>query len=100
MVLPNWASMKGARMDCTSTTICSKEFWKGGVEVIRDEGGDNILFTIGNDKKVVGACLSKVILPSGTWEDAWLRTIRTRGLSFSISVSSLELHILCLGLLV
>jgi len=100
MVLSNWASMKGTRMDGAATTISGKEFGKGGMEVIGNERGDNIFFTVGNDKKVVGTCFSEVVLPSRTWKDAWLRTIGTWGLSFSVSVHGLVLYVLCFGMLV
>ena len=100
MVLPNWMSMKWARVDCTATTIRGEELGEGGVKIIRDEGGDDILFTIRNDKKVAGACGCKIIPPAGTREDARLGTIGTWSLSLSISIYSFELYALCLSLLV
>jgi len=41
------ASMKRARVDSAATTISGKEFGKGGIKIVRNEGGDNILFAIG-----------------------------------------------------
>jgi len=89
-VLPNWASMKGARVNGTSATIGGKEFGEGSVEVIGDEGGNDILLTIWNDEKVTCACGIEVVLPPGTREDARLGTSGTGSVLFSISVHSLS----------
>ena len=70
------------------------------MKIIRDEGGDDVLFAVRNNKEVVGACFSEVVLPPRAWEDAWLRTIGTWSLSFGISIHSFEFYVLRFGLLV
>ena len=86
MVLSYWASMERARIDCTSMAICSKELGKGGMKIVGDERGNDILIAIRNDKEVAGTCGRKVVLPARTGEDARLGTIGTRSLSFSFSI--------------
>ena len=85
-MLPDRASMKGARVNGTATSIGGEEFGKGGVEVVGDEGGDNVLFAIGNDEKVVGTNGVEVVLPPRSWVNSWLRTIGTRGASLCVSI--------------
>jgi len=85
-VLPNWASVKGARMDGASATISGKEFGKGGMEVVRNERGDDVLFTIWDDEEVAGTHGVEVVLPPGTGKDTRLGTSGTRSAFFSISV--------------
>ena len=85
-MLPNWVCMKGTRVDCAATTISSEEFRESGMEVIGDEGGDNVLFTIRNNKEMTGANGVEVVLPSGTGENARLGTSGTRSALFSISI--------------
>jgi len=89
MVLPNWASMKRTGVDCAAMAISGKEFGKGGVEVVGDEGGDNVLFAIGDDKEMMGANGVKVVLPSRARENARLRTSRARSAFFSFCIHSL-----------
>ena len=48
-------SIKGARVDSTTTSVSGEKFVIGGMEIVGDEGGDDILFSIRNDKKMVGA---------------------------------------------
>ena len=85
-MLPNWASVKGARVNGTATTVSGKEFREGGVKVIRDEGGDDIFVAIWNDKEVTCTNGIKVVLPSRAREYTWLRASRTWSTSFCISV--------------
>jgi len=56
------------------------------VEVIRNEGSNDILFTIRDNKEMMGANSVKVVLPSRTREDARLGTSGTGSMLFSISV--------------
>jgi len=100
MVVTNRASMKRTGMDSTTTTISGKKFGEGGMEIIRNEGGDNILFTIRNDKEVVSAGGSKVVLPSWTGEDTRLGAVGTGSLSFGVDFHSFYFYLLCLSLLV
>ena len=86
VVVPYGSGMERTGMDGATTTVSGKEFWECGVEVVRDEGGNNILIAVGNDKEVTGACGCKVVLPAWAWEYARLRTAGTGGLSFGISV--------------
>ena len=56
------------------------------MEVIRNEGGNDVLFTIRDNKEMVGANSVKVVLLSGTREDARLGTSGTGSMLFSISI--------------
>jgi len=73
-------------MNGATATVGGKEFGEGGVKVIGDESGDNVFFTIWNDKEMASSHSVEVVLPSGTWVDAWLRTIGTWSLSFGVSI--------------
>jgi len=90
VVLPNWASVERVRVDHVATAISSKELGKGGMEVIGDEGGDNIFFAIGDNKEMAGANGIKVVLPSGTREDTRLGTGWTGSAFFSLHVYGLS----------
>ena len=89
MVLSNRMSMKGARVDGTTASIGGKEFGKGGVEVIGNEGGDDVLVAIRNDKKVVGANGIEIVFPSWTRVYTRLRASGTRSASFCVSIHHL-----------
>jgi len=100
VVLSNWASVKRTRVDHTTVAISSKEFGKGGMEIVGDEGGDDVLFTIRDDKEMAGSDSVKVVLPSGSWVDSWLRAVGTGSLSFYVSIHRLCFQCVSLGLLV
>ena len=100
MVLSDRISMKGARVDGTTAPIGGKEFGKGGVEVIRNKRGDDILVAIRNDKKVASANGIEIVLPSWTRVYAWLRASGTGSASFCISIHCLSLQCVGFGLLV
>ena len=87
-------------MDRTTMAISSKEFGKGGVEIIRDEGGNDVLFAIRDDKEMAGPDGVKVVLPSRTWVYSWLGAARAWGLFFYISVHRFSFQRVGLGLLV
>jgi len=72
-------------------TIRGKEFGKGGMEVVRDKGGNDVLIAIRNDKKVAGACGCEVIPPAGTGKDTRLGAIGTWSAFFSVSIHSFSL---------
>jgi len=91
MVLPNGAGMKRTRVDCAAAAVSSEEFRKGGMEIIRDKGGDDILFAIRDDKEVTGPDGVEVVLPSRTWIHSGLGTVRAWGPSFYISVHCFSL---------
>ena len=99
-MLSNWASMERTGVDCATTAISGKEFGKGGVEVIGDEGGDDIFFAIRDDKEMASTSGIKVVLPSGTWVNPWLGTIGTGSLYFYISVHCLSFQCISFSLLV
>jgi len=94
-VMSRTPSSTGAAM-----SIGGEEFRKGGVEVVGDEGGDNVLFTVRNDEKVAGTNSVKVVLPPRSWVNSWLRTIGTRGASLCVSVPCFGLQCFGFGLLV
>jgi len=87
-------------VDHATAAISSKEFGKGGVEIIGDEGGDDVLFAIRDDKEMAGPDGVEVVLPSGPWVDSWLRAVGTRSPSFYISVHCLCFQRVSLSLLV
>ena len=70
------------------------------MEIIGNKRGNDILFTIRDDKEVAGACAVEIVLPSRTWEDTWLRAGGTGGLSFGIGIYRVGFYVLRLGLLV
>ena len=73
-------------MDCATMAISSEEFRKGGMEIVRDEGGDDVLFAIRDDKEMAGPDSVEVVLPSRTWVYSWLGTVRAWGSPFYVSV--------------
>ena len=89
MVLPNSASIKGVGMNAAATTIGGKELREGSMEIVRDDGGNNVFLAIWDDKKVASTGGVEVVLPSRTWVDSWLRTVGTGSAPFSISVHGL-----------
>jgi len=87
-------------MDRTAAAISSKEFGKGGVEIVGDEGGDDVLFAIRDDEEMASPDGVKVVLPSGPRVDSWLRAVGTWSLSFYVSIHRLCFQYVSLGLLV
>ena len=85
-MLPNWASVKGVRMNGTAMTISGKEFGEGGMEIVRNKGGDDVLFAIRDDKEMTGPNGIEVVLPSRSWVYSWLGTVRAWGPPFCVSV--------------
>jgi len=83
--------MKGVRVDGTTMSISSKELGKGGVEIVRNKRGDDVLVAIRNDKKVARTHGIKVVLPSQAGEHTWLRAGGTRSASFCFSIHCLSL---------
>jgi len=81
--------MEGMRMDSTAMTVCGKEFRESGMEIIRNKGGNDVFFAVGNDEEVMGTNSVEVVLLSRTREDTWLRTSRTGSVLFSICVHGL-----------
>ena len=86
MVLSDGTGVKGARVDGTASSIGGKELEKGHVKVVRNEGGDDILFTVRDDKKVTCTNGVEVVLPSGARKYTWLRAGGTRSASLCISI--------------
>ena len=64
VVLSDGTGVKGARVDSATASIGGKEFRKGGVEVVGDKGGDDVLVAIRNDKKVTRTNSVEVVLPA------------------------------------
>jgi len=100
VVLSNWTSMERMGVDRATTAVSGKELWKGGVEVIGDERGNYVLFTIRDNEKVAGASSIKVVLPPRTWVNSWLRTIGTWGTSLCVSIHRFRFQCVSLSLLV
>ena len=86
MVLSYSAGMKGARVDGATASVGSEEFRKGGVEIVRNERGDDVFVAIRDDKEVTCTNSVEVVLPARTGEDAWLRACRTGSASFCVSI--------------
>ena len=89
-MLSDWVSMKRARVDRAAAAISGEEFGEGGVKVIGDERGDDVLFTIGDDKEVAGTNGIEIVLPSRTWVYPWLGAVGTGSASFYVSVHGLS----------
>jgi len=70
-------------VDCAATTISSKEFGKGSVEVVRNKRDNDILFTVGDNEEMTGPNSVKVIFPPRARENARLETIGARSMSRS-----------------
>jgi len=87
-------------VDCAAMTIGGKEFRKGGVEVVRNKGGDDIFVAIRNDKKMTSANSVKIVLPSQTRVYAWLRASGTGSAFLSISVHRFGFKYVSFSLLV
>jgi len=92
--------MKRMRVDRATAAVSGKEFGEGSVEVIGDERGDDILFTVGDNKEVTGASGIEVVLPSRTWVHSWLGTVGAWSLPFYVSVHCFSFQYISLGLLV
>ena len=86
MVMPYGSGMEGMGVDGAAMAISGKKFWECGVKVIGNEGGNNVLIAVRNDKEMAGASGCEVVLPARAWEYTGLRTTGTGGLSFGISV--------------
>jgi len=87
-------SIEGARMDGAPASVSSKEFREWRRKVMLDEGGDDILVTIGDNEVVASACCIEIVLPSRAWVDARLRTSRRRGLILLVSLHGFDPFIL------
>ena len=91
VVLSNWTSVKGTGVDRAATAVSGKKFREGGMEVIGDEGGDYVFFTIRDDKEVTSTSTVEVVLPSGARVNSWLRAVGTRSSSFYVSIHGFSL---------
>jgi len=89
VVLSDGTGMKGMRVDGTTASISGEELGKGGMKVIGNEGGDNVLVTVRNDKKVMHTNGVEVVLPSWARKYTWLRASGTGSASLCISIHCL-----------
>ena len=89
MVLSYRIGMKGARVDGATASIGGKELGKGHVKVIGNEGGNDVLITIRNDKKVTCTNGVEIVLPSQARKYTWLGAGRTGSTSLCISIHCL-----------
>jgi len=83
--------MKRTGVDRATMAVSSKEFGKGGMEIIRDKGGDDVLFAIRDDKEMAGPNGVEVVLPSWTWVYSWLGTVQAWGSPFCVSIYRFDL---------
>ena len=100
MVLSDRAGVKGTRVDGTTTSVGGKELGEGCMEVVGDEGGNDVLVTVGNDEEVTRTNGVEVVLPAGARIYSWLRAGGTRGASLCISVHRFSFQRFDFGLLV
>jgi len=100
VVLSNGTGVKGARVDGTTTSISGKELGKGHVEVVGDEGGNDVLIAIRDNKEVTRTNGVEVVLPAGTRKYTRLRACGTGSMSFYISIHYFSLQRFGFGLLV
>ena len=69
--------MERARVNGAAQSSCCQEFRKGGIEVVRNEGGNDILFSVGDDEKVSSAGGVPVVAPSWTRKPTGLGSVRS-----------------------
>jgi len=86
VVLSNGTGVKGTRVDGATASISSEKFGKGGVEVVGNEGGDDVFIAVGNDKEVMRANCVEIVLPPRTRKYAWLRASGTGSASLCVSI--------------
>ena len=91
MVLPDGTGMKGARVDGATASVSGEKFRKGGVEIIGNEGGNDVFIAVGDDEEVTRTNSVKVVLPAGTREDTWLGACGARSASLHVSVHHFSL---------
>jgi len=91
VVLPDRTGMKGARVDGATASVSGKNFRKGGVEIIGNEGGNDVFVAVGDDKEVTCTNSVEVVLPARTGEDTWLGACGTGSASLCISVHCFSL---------
>ena len=100
MVLSDRTGVKGARVDGATASVSGKELGKGGVKVIGDEGGDDILITVRNNNEVTRTNGIEIVFPSWAWEYTRLRAGGTWSTSLCISIHHLGHQFVSFSLLV
>ena len=86
MVLSDGTGVQGVRVDGATTSIGGEELGKGCVKVIGNEGRNDVLVAVRDDKKVTRTNSVEVVLPSGARKYTWLRAGGTGSTSLCISV--------------
>jgi len=86
VVLSDGMGVKGARVDGTTASISGKELGEGCMEVVGDEGGNDVLIAIRNNEEVTRTNGVEVVLPARTRKHTWLGTCGTRGMFLCVSV--------------
>ena len=89
VVVSDWVSMERAGMNCATVAVSSKKFREGGMEIVGDEGGNNVFLAIRDNKEMASANGIEVVLPSRTWLNFWLGTIGAQSTPLRVSVHSL-----------
>ena len=64
-------------MNGATQSLGCQQFGKGGIEVVRNEGGDDVLFSVGNNKEVPGTHGVPVVVPSWARKPTGLRSVRS-----------------------
>jgi len=86
VVLSNGTGMKGARMNGATVSIGSEKFRESHVEVIGNERGDNVLFTVRDNKEMMRTNGVKIVFPTRARVYAWLRAHGTWSTSLCVSI--------------
>ena len=86
MVLSNQTGMKGTRVNGAATSVGGEELGKGGVKIVGNEGRNNVLVAVRDDKKETRTNGVEVVLPSWAREYTWLRASGTWCMSLCISI--------------
>ena len=100
MVLSDRMSVKRARVDGATASVSGQEFGEGRVKVIGNEGGNDVLIAIRDDKKVTCTNGVEVVLPSRARKYTWLRAGGTGSMSLCISVHCFGREYISFSLLV
>ena len=100
MVLSDGTGMKGARVDGAAMSVSGKELREGHVEVIGDEGGNDVLIAIRDYKEVTRTNSIEVVLPARARKYTRLRACGTGSASFCVSIHCFSLQCFGFGLLV
>jgi len=86
--------MKGTRVNGAVVSIRGQELREGVMEVVMNEGGNNVFISKWNDKEMMCPIGVKVILPARSWMGAWLGVSRGWHLILLVFHQFFDFHVL------